>query len=104
MSAVDLDEETEDMEALAELERADEGSNDNDAAEEEDEVSKQRSLLTLTLQLVTFCLYKLQIDDPILSEEIKDYSFFTINDITNHNSIFFISITAGAHSSQEIIR
>ncbi|XP_030261487.1 adenylate kinase 9 isoform X1 [Sparus aurata] len=37
MSAVDLDEETEDMEALAELERADEGSNDNDAAEEEDE-------------------------------------------------------------------
>ncbi len=53
LSAVDLDEETEDMEALAELERAEEGSSDNDAAEEEDEVSKQRSLLTLTPQSVT---------------------------------------------------
>ncbi|XP_073349311.1 adenylate kinase 9 [Pagrus major] len=37
MSAVDLDDEAEDMEALAELDRAEEGSSDNDAAEEEDE-------------------------------------------------------------------
>lgn len=42
MSAVDLDEETEDMDALAELERADEGSSDNDTVEEEDEVSEQK--------------------------------------------------------------
>lgn len=53
LSAVDLDEEAEDIEALAELERAEEGSSDNDAAEEEDEVSKQRSFLTLTPQSVT---------------------------------------------------
>lgn len=44
LSAMDLDREAEDMEALAELERAEEGSSDNDAVEEEDEVSKQRSL------------------------------------------------------------
>lgn len=50
---MDLDEEAEDIEALAELERAEEGSSDNDAAEEEDEVSKQRSFLTLTPQSVT---------------------------------------------------
>ncbi|XP_076612348.1 adenylate kinase 9 isoform X2 [Chaetodon auriga] len=37
LSAVDLDEQAEDFEALAELERAEEGSSDNDAAEEEDE-------------------------------------------------------------------
>lgn len=67
MSAVDLDEETEDMEALAELERAEEGSSDNDATEEEDEVSKQRSLLSLTPQSVTFVFIN-KIDDPILSE------------------------------------
>ncbi|KAG7244154.1 hypothetical protein INR49_004227 [Caranx melampygus] len=36
LSAMDLEEEAEDMEALAELERAEEGSNDNDAAEEEE--------------------------------------------------------------------
>ncbi|XP_044232196.1 adenylate kinase 9 isoform X1 [Thunnus albacares] len=37
VSPVDLDEEAEDIEALAELERAEEGSSDNDAADEEDE-------------------------------------------------------------------
>ncbi|KAL3052487.1 hypothetical protein OYC64_005101 [Pagothenia borchgrevinki] len=37
LSAMDLEKEAEDMEALAELERADEGSSDNDAAEDEDE-------------------------------------------------------------------
>lgn len=36
LSATDLDKEAEDMEALAELERAEEGSSDNDAAEEEE--------------------------------------------------------------------
>lgn len=51
---MDLDEEAEDFEALAELERAEEGSSDADATEEEDEVSKQRSLLTLIPQPVTF--------------------------------------------------
>lgn len=40
---MDLDEEAEDIEALAELERAEEASSDNEAAEEEEnEVSKQR--------------------------------------------------------------
>ncbi|KAF3849884.1 hypothetical protein F7725_019603 [Dissostichus mawsoni] len=37
LSAMDLEKEAEDMEALAELERAEEGSSDNDAAEDEDE-------------------------------------------------------------------
>nr|XP_046228264.1 adenylate kinase 9 [Scatophagus argus] len=37
LSAVDMDEETEDIEALAELERAEEGRGDNDAEDEEDE-------------------------------------------------------------------
>lgn len=36
LSAMDLEEEAEDMEALAELERAEEGSSDHDAAEEEE--------------------------------------------------------------------
>lgn len=40
LSAVDMDEEAEDFEALAELERANEGSRENDATEEDDEVSK----------------------------------------------------------------
>lgn len=40
---MDLDEEAEDIEALAELERAEEGNSNNDIAEEEDEVSKQTS-------------------------------------------------------------
>ena len=45
---MDLDREVEDMEALSELERTDEGSSDNDAAdEEEDEVSKQRRIFSL---------------------------------------------------------
>ena len=48
VSAMDLDREVEDMEALSELERTDEGSSDNDAAEEEeDEVSKQRRIFSL---------------------------------------------------------
>ncbi|XP_058469998.1 adenylate kinase 9 [Solea solea] len=38
LSAVDLDEEAEDAEALAELERDEESTSDHDAAEEEDEV------------------------------------------------------------------
>ncbi len=42
---VDLDEEAEDTEALAELERAEEGNSDNDAAEDEEEVSEQVFLL-----------------------------------------------------------
>ena len=54
---MDLDEEAEDIEALAELERLEDGSSGNDAAEEEEEVSKQTSLLTLTPQSVTFLLY-----------------------------------------------
>ncbi|XP_054474711.1 adenylate kinase 9 [Anoplopoma fimbria] len=37
LSEKDLDKEAEDMEALAEMERAEEGSSDNDAAEEEEE-------------------------------------------------------------------
>ncbi|KAL7388763.1 hypothetical protein ABVT39_020280 [Epinephelus coioides] len=37
LSAMDLEKEAEDFEALAELERAEEGSGDNDAAEEEDD-------------------------------------------------------------------
>ncbi|KAK1889504.1 Adenylate kinase 9 [Dissostichus eleginoides] len=37
LSAMDLEKEAEDMEALAELERAEEGSSDNVAAEDEDE-------------------------------------------------------------------
>lgn len=41
LSAMDLEKEVEDFEALAELERAEEGSGDNDAVEEEDDVSKQ---------------------------------------------------------------
>ncbi|XP_032398949.1 adenylate kinase 9 isoform X3 [Etheostoma spectabile] len=36
LTATDLDKEAEDMEALAELERAEEGSSENDAAEEEE--------------------------------------------------------------------
>lgn len=40
LSAVDMDDEAEDFEALAELERANEGSRENDATEEDDEVSK----------------------------------------------------------------
>lgn len=41
MSGVDLDEEAEDAEALAEMERSEEAGNENDAAEE-DEVSQQK--------------------------------------------------------------
>ncbi|XP_026196504.1 adenylate kinase 9 isoform X2 [Anabas testudineus] len=41
MSSVDQDEEAEDLEALAELERAEEGSSDNDATEEENEGDKR---------------------------------------------------------------
>lgn len=52
---VDLEEEVEDFEALAELERAS-GSSEDDAAEEEDEVSKQRSLLTWTSKSVAFLI------------------------------------------------
>ncbi|KAM9339254.1 adenylate kinase 9 [Symphorus nematophorus] len=37
LSGLDLDEEAEDIDALAELEKAEEGSSDNDAAEEEEE-------------------------------------------------------------------
>lgn len=44
LSAIDLEKEAEDMEALAGLERAEEGSSDNDAAEDEDEVSSHRCL------------------------------------------------------------
>lgn len=36
---MDLNDEGEDIEALTELERAEEGNTDNDAVEEEDEVS-----------------------------------------------------------------
>lgn len=62
---MDLDDEAEDIEALAELERAEAGSPDNDTAEE-DEVSKHRYLLTLTPQSVTFfLLYKLLVYNPI---------------------------------------
>lgn len=42
---MDLEEEAEDTEALAELERPEESSTDNDGAEEE-EVSKLSALLT----------------------------------------------------------
>lgn len=44
LTEMDLDKEAEDMEALAELERAEESSSDNDTEEEEEEeeeVSKQ---------------------------------------------------------------
>ncbi|XP_051264627.1 adenylate kinase 9 isoform X2 [Dicentrarchus labrax] len=37
LSAIDLEEESEDIEALTELERAEEGSSDNDTAEEEED-------------------------------------------------------------------
>lgn len=42
---MDQDEETEDLEALAELERAEEGSSENNTTEEENEVSKQTTCL-----------------------------------------------------------
>lgn len=50
---MDLDEEAEDADALAELERAEEGSSNDDAAEE-DEVSERKSLFTLTSKSGTF--------------------------------------------------
>lgn len=40
--SVDQDEEAEDLEAVAELERAAKGGSDNNTAEEENEVSKQK--------------------------------------------------------------
>lgn len=39
LSSVDMDEEAEDMEALAELESANEDLSENDSGEEEEEVS-----------------------------------------------------------------
>ncbi|XP_039637151.1 adenylate kinase 9 isoform X2 [Perca fluviatilis] len=45
LSATDLDKEAADMEALAELERAEEGSSDNDAAEEEEGVATTKRVL-----------------------------------------------------------
>lgn len=63
---MDLDDEAEDIEALAELERAEADSSDNDAAEEEEEVSKHRYLFTLTPRSVAFfLLYKLLVYNPI---------------------------------------
>ena len=46
LSEADLKEEAEEIKALAGLERAEEGSSENDTAEEEDEVSKLRSIFT----------------------------------------------------------
>lgn len=54
LSSLDLHEEAEDIEALAELERAKEGSSDNDSAGEEDEVIKVRRLFNLKPQSVFF--------------------------------------------------
>ncbi|XP_053192664.1 adenylate kinase 9 [Scomber japonicus] len=45
VTGVDLDEETEDTEALAELERAEEASNDNDTAEEDEGDTTAKRLL-----------------------------------------------------------
>ncbi|XP_056260814.1 adenylate kinase 9 isoform X1 [Seriola aureovittata] len=45
LSALDLDEEAEDLEALAELERAEEGNSDNDAAEEDEGDTTAKRLL-----------------------------------------------------------